>query len=208
MQIKRTFVFIFASFLCLSCSMEKVHLEEEEDLTLRKTVNTISSETFWTQELDASILSESVKGADGVSRSTTALPENVFASGNEEDYVPVYPGLKDFPTLDTRILNQSAKSNLNGFCNAVVEKKSADSFMDSSSIYALVIFNYDINREGKKFNRYVLGQPFLCDDLYQCPVRFFEKSGYTDVVVYLDTKKGNKICALDFSLKESSDGSD
>ncbi len=207
--MKKTVFFISISLLILSffsCSVEKVEFQDEEIVTLRKTISQVSDKIYWTQELDSSILESRVNGADGISKSMTADPSNIFASGAESFYEPVYPAFEDFALLDTSSLVEVARNNLAGFCNSVVEKRPADSYMDPNEMYALVIFNYDVNREGKKFTGYVLGEPFETDSLLQCPVRFFEKGGaFQDVLVYLNSKKEYKVSAIEFVLREKED---
>ncbi|MBQ1832469.1 MAG: hypothetical protein II114_01705 [Treponema sp.] len=194
---------LFFSFFLFSCSISEEYYQEYNVDTIRKTVMQISEKTYWTRDIDGSILSGSTFGAEGISRSITANPMNAFASGAEDLYEPVYPSLKNFPVLNTSALNDAARSNLTGFCNAVVERKSADYFMDPSSIYSLVIFNYDMNREKARFSSFVLGEPFISDTIVQCPVRFFQKDGaYKDVSVYLSPEKSFKIISLEFLTEE------
>ncbi len=192
--------FIFVSAVLLfSCSSELEHLEEFNGVTLRQTVTRISQKMYWTRDIDGSVLSSKVIGADGISKSVTASPSNVFASGTEDSYPPVYPSIDGFAVLNTSMIPDAAISVLDGFCSAIVERKGADSYMDASSIYALVIFRYDINREGKRFKSYILGEAYDTGPLLQCPVRFLENDGsFQDARIYLSPERSYRIVSLEF----------
>ena len=190
-------------FLFFSCSAGIEIYQDYTDVTLRQTIGQIAQKIYWTPDIDGSILSSKVSGADGIAAAMVPNPSNIFASGAEQLYEPVYPDIAGFALLNTSSLGEAALANLKGFCNAVVEKKSADSFMDSESIYALVIFNYDINRENKKFSSYILGEPFNNGPVIQCPVRFMEEDGgFQDSMVYLSPDRSYKITALEFVANE------
>ncbi len=211
--MKKTSIFLnillvsTASFL-FSCSVGIEAYQDYTDVTLRQTIGQIAQRTYWTHDIDGSILSSKIIGADGVSQTFSADPTSVFASGAESLYPPIYPDIEGFAVLNTSGLSESAAANLNGFCNAIVEKRSADSFMDRDSIYSLVIFNYDINREGKRFTSFILGEPSNNGPIIQCPVRFLEKDGFQDAFVYLSPDRSYKIISLEFVAREkdSEDG--
>ncbi|MBR6193570.1 MAG: hypothetical protein IKQ66_05355 [Treponema sp.] len=199
---------VYTALFFFSCSVGIEAYQDYTDVTLRQTIGQIAQRTYWTHDVDGSILSSKIVGADGVSQMFTASPSCIFASGAESLYPPVYPDIEGFAVLNTSGLNSSAMANLSGFCNAIVEKKSADTFMDRDSIYSLVIFNYDINREGKKFTSFILGEPSNSGPIIQCPVRFLEKDGFQDVFVYLSPDRSYKIISLEFVAgeKDSEDG--
>lgn len=210
--MKKSGIFLglfFGLTLFVSCSSGEYVFTNEQDITLKNVTEKISSNIRWTKELDSSVVAERIIGAEGIDSSVLVSPSNVFASGAEEEFAPVYPRLPDFALLNTSMLNDSARQVLEGFCNSIISKSPADSYMDSSSIYSLVLFNYDMNREGKKFLRYVLGEPMDLGTLVECPVRFIEKdNGFQDALFYLNSEKSYKISAIEYVMKEVKDESD
>jgi hypothetical protein len=162
----------------LSCSNPNSGTAVDTDGTLRSTADAIANSTEWSPELEPDLLTGKVTGADGVETTLVAGPENIFASGNEKSYEPLYPSIPGFALLDTSSLDGATLQTLDGFCTAITTGVDADSFMAKDHLYSLVLFLYDLNQtDGPVFSSYVLGQPFKGDDdTFQCPVRFYYDS--------------------------------
>lgn len=149
-------------------------MANDSDLTLRVTADAIDDRTEWSAELEANRLTEKVTGADGIQNGVVAKPENVFASGNESAYKPVYPEIPGFGSLDISALDSGARNTLDGFCTAITKGVDADSFMANGQLYSLVLFLYDLNQnDNAAFGSYIIGEPFDADGVLECPVRFF-----------------------------------
>lgn len=164
---------IIANFI--SCTNPNTTDTELTELNLRSTAKSYSSKTTWTNEIEGEKLTAKVPAADGIETSLSASPQNIFASGNESSYSPVYPEITDFATLDTSSLDSGALSTLDGFCNSITNNKDAVPFIAKDQLYTLVIFLYDFKSEEKPlFSSYVLGKPFIGDDeTIECPARFY-----------------------------------
>lgn len=171
-------VFILLAMICIpaitSCSNPNAGNETDGTNTLRNTADSISTNTKWTAELEAKRLTAIVNGADGMEKSITAAPDNVFASGNEKAYEPLYPEIPGFARLNTTLLDEGALQLIDSFCTAITARTDADTFMAKGSLYSLVLFLYDLDeKNGPVFKSYVLGEPFKNDDIFQCPIRFY-----------------------------------
>ena len=86
-------------------------------------------------------------------------------------------------------MEADARVVLDSFCKALVSGKDAESFFDAKNLYSLAIFRYDLRMElGNNFSlqSYVAGKPGSTKNVYECPVRFLLKNGYSfDTVVYV-----------------------
>lgn len=56
------------------------------------------------------------------------------------------------------------------------------------------------------FTRWILGEPFIGDDLLQLPVRFFTKNGSLDVTMYMSPKSENSVYQVTIDRWEKSNG--
>ncbi|MFA6936635.1 MAG: hypothetical protein WCQ67_00220 [Treponema sp.] len=159
----------------MSCKNPNTADTESTELNLRSTAESYSKKTEWTTEIEGEKLTAKIPAADGIESSLSASPQNIFMSGNESSYSPVYPEITDFAILDTSALDSGALSTLDGFCNSITNNKDADSFIAKDQLYTLVLFLYDFKSEEKPlFSSYVLGKPFISDDeTIECPARFY-----------------------------------
>ena len=176
-QIVKIVFFLLCSYCIVAvtaCSNPNNGNESENNTTLRYTADVIVNNTQWTAELETKVLTTPVNGADGIEKSITAAPDNVFASGSEELYEPLYPEIPGFSRLNTSSLDVGALQLLDGFCSAITANSDADNFMAKGDLYSLVLFLYDLDEtNGPLFKSYILGEPFKSDEIFQCPVRFY-----------------------------------
>lgn len=173
--------FLFAAIVlalsAVSCSQPNTALQEESD-TLRTTAEALDRDTFWADELESSVLTARLSGADGIDSSVPVSPKTVAISVQESGCAPVYPEVEGFASLDVSALSEGALRVLNRFCAAVIAEEPPFELMADGRTYVLSLFLYDLSRlpRGRGFGRYVLGKPFVSDELCQCPVRFFYKA--------------------------------
>ena len=196
------------SIAALSCTQNTVSASEGYE-TLKEEAVQKESLLTWTQELEGTILTEKIQGADGLEKSLASSGSNIFASGSEAEYPPIYPQIEGFSSLDISAMEDSVRTLLKGFCNSIISKSDSDSFFKKDSLYTLVLFRYDLsfqyNTSYPAFKGFILGEPFINENVYQCPIRFTEKSGkHTDVCAYLEKEGGvYKISALTITSGES-----
>lgn len=212
--MKKRRLFLKSMVLCIflagvwgffnSCSQPVGTMEFTAE-TLRTNARSMEKNTKWAQDLDSSMITNAYTDADGISKSIYITPEIIYASKSPEYSTPVYPYLSGFTYLDTSALTENQKSTLDSFCNAIITKSNADSYMAPSSLYTLVLFRYDIStRKDLVLSEYVLGQPFVTDELIQCPVRFLDNKGRPlDVSIYLNPSSVDKITQIVCELNDA-----
>ena len=188
-------------FTAFSCS-NNTAVNEEAFETLRTEAQSLEDSMKWTIELEPDTLKQRVSGADGMDRSLVASGTFVFASGAESEYPRIYPKIEGFANLDVSKYEDSDLTLVKGFCRAVTAGEDADAFINKDSLYTLVLFRYDLltyyGNSKPPFTSYLIGEPFINENVYQCPVRFLQKSGKgLDVCLYLDSSgKSRKISQI------------
>ena len=203
MKKSRYFIFTFLFSISLfSCSHQKDGGEETSDLyTIKSLVSQIENEAVWSVELEKERLTKTVKQeADFIPEGHTLTTENVKLSASFKP--PVYPSFRDFGSLDISSLEYKYLESAGTFSSYLAE-------WNQEKIYACFPSNYRFNyiffadelKKGWKdnfktafpdsdvFNRWILGQPALLDNLIQFPVRFYCNSGYVDVTLYMSPDK-------------------
>ena len=190
---------IFLLLTLISCTQPS-NVGVYDGLDLRSQAQELESSVHWAQELESSVLTETVGGADGIIKSISSDSSIIFASGKEKEYEPVYPEIEGFSILNTSMLPETARIVLENFCNAIINGTSADACFARNSIYVLVVFRYDLAKyNAGKFSEYILGEPFSSPTIIQCPVRFLKKDGTPmDFAVYLKPDDMCRICAIEY----------
>lgn len=172
---------IFIPFIFASCS-KRDYSSAKDSSTLREEALILESRITWAKELDDKSLSyESSEIAN------TDDPVLILLSTGDSSEL-IYPSLPDFTVLDTSAYNIDQKATVDNFCSALVKNKSLDSFIMNGYIYSLVLFRYNLEKEGINFSDitdYVLGKPFINENECQCPVRFYLDKRYLDVNLYI-----------------------
>jgi hypothetical protein len=173
----KTYISLLGAALIMvftGCSNPNVGMVEGDSGTLRATADILDTKTEWTEELEKARLTKTNTSVDGIDQSVDSSPMNIFASGNEGSYAPIYPSIPDFSVLNYSSLDPNALSVIDGFCTAITKNVDADSYMQDGHLYSLVLFLYDLDMRGEPlFKSYILGEPFISDDGIECPVRFY-----------------------------------
>ena len=187
-----------ASILLLASCSKKDGTAYVDESSLKYMAEKIDANTSWSEPLEAEILSGEVTGCDGISSNVDIEGNMIFASAAEDDYKKVYPYLDGFGSLDVSSLDDLSFDFLHSFCSDVVEGNEIEKYFNSENFFMLVLFNYGYtDNEGKAlgFTSYALGEPYIADEVAECPVRFFtpeegkeffnEGDPYKDMTVYL-----------------------
>ena len=156
--------------------------------TLREEAVILESRISWAKELvPEEKLYDSLENAEDLDPIMIMLSDRLYPESKKPD--AVYPYLPDFTVLDTSAYNTAQKDVLDGFCTAIVKKRNADTFVMTGYIHTLVLFKYNLEKEGLSLDEisdYVLGKPFINDNECQCPVRFYAgHERYIDVNLYI-----------------------
>ena len=194
----KCFLFPAVIFLALftGCSSHQVQNFNEEG-SLKIAAENFDSKTNWTSQLEELRLGENIPEPDGVATQDVTA-QMIFASGKESLYPEIYPELPGFSLLDTSALDEASRSCVEGFANALIASENAENFIAEDKMYTLVIFYEDTGLKSSsknKFEKYILGQPFLTEEVFECPVRFIKADKtYIDVNLYLENK--NSTCKI------------
>ena len=137
----------------------------------------------------------------------------------------VYPDLLGFENLDTSGIQGELLETVRSFCGAYIdftnegqekdesgqvkEKSSAkvDAFFSAKTLFSLSLFFAD-TKEAGAFDAFVVGRPFVGDDLIEIPVRFSGQKDYLFCKLYpIMDKDAWKIQQIEIYKWEAKDGS-
>lgn len=167
----------FCAFFSCARKAEPV-LPQEGEPTLKAVITEKESAAQWTAEV-------SPRPATAEPRPRVALtPDTVFAF-RKQTAMYVYPELAEFGFLDTSLIGKDARAVIDSFCKAVIAKNRtrAAALMNPQNTFLLSVFFYDA-RDLEFSGKFALGQAGMRGNLWQVPVRFFLKNGYTDAQLF------------------------
>ncbi|MCR5764266.1 MAG: hypothetical protein K6G00_12875 [Treponema sp.] len=198
-------LYILCFFVYASCS--KKNSPAKKLSTLRDEAVILESRLSWADELpekpEEYVLLEQDVGSDPV-----LVILNQETAGKSDQEHAHYPSLPDFTVLDTSAYEESQKSVIENFCTAIIQRTSADSYIMSGYMHAMVLFRYNLEKEGvslENIEDYVLGKPFINEKECQCPVRFYlDDETYIDVNLYIVKAGQNwKIHQIEYKARKS-----
>lgn len=205
-------VLIFSAICAIqffSCSSDSsIDLSSGSEETLRQLAAKKEEEMLWTRELESVRLTKEINTSSKVSTNIKLSPE-IYAVSNS-DFLPIYPSLSGFGSLDTTEINSELKNFLVKFADSVCSWKLDSSLVKESSVFSLVIFKNDVENNwesffGKKFeitddisifDSYIFGEPFAEENSVIVPIRFKNSSGYLDIHLFIDKTDGFKIAQI------------
>ncbi len=225
--MKKTFLYIsvlFFSFhfMFFSCSSGEGAFIADEEGTLRSQTDALESSISWSEEIETDRLVKKIDIPEDVASGVKLSPLSVSARVYESSPDKKYPFLSGFTSLDTRNMPQQVKENTVKFCESVKTCTEADSFMASSSLYELALFNNDLDEyfplkkddenpdaitEKSRFDYYYIGMETLMNSECEVPVRFIKGKSFLDLTVYFVFSEDSwKIDGFDFVNWENADG--
>ncbi|MBR5097526.1 MAG: hypothetical protein IK094_10525, partial [Treponema sp.] len=179
---------IFACVL-FSCGRKKEKVLEEYT-PLSKSAEELSVNAQWAYEIEGDRLSKKIDSFEAVSKMLPLSPLTMAALEGGLPMRGVYPDLNGFENLDTSGLQGELLETVKSFCKAFVEfsssvpaegeeKNSAelDALFSSKTLFSLSLFIAD-SQEAGPFESFVVGRPFVGEDLIEVPVRFSGKKEY------------------------------
>lgn len=201
------------SLLLFSCSNSKDLTEESSELfTIKSVVSQIENDTVWSVELEGERLTQPVKNdAPFLSEGHTLTVENAKLSAA---LLPaVYPGFKNFASLDISSLEYKFIESASDFSSQISTWNQEKLFSNFPSNFRFnyIFFEEELKKGWKNnfnhsfpeknteeededfriFDKWILGQAAVLDNLIQFPVRFYCNMGYLDVTLYMSPDKAN-----------------
>lgn len=213
---------VFAvSVFCISlfsCSSPEGSAFSGDD-NLRELALLYDSRTNWTQSIESDVLANPVERPNGISPNIILSP-TAMAACSEDSFVPVFPSIHGFASLDVSTMDVDALSFLKSFLGRICSGDAPESMVISSQMHTLSFFYYDIDQSigDVEFTHAVIGKPFDGSDFYQCPVRLYftrkDSSSeseyvlpYVDVFFYVRLYSNDwKCCKIEFMGLEDKDG--
>ena len=163
---------------------------------MREAIQNKESSVNWTKPLEENRLSEPIDKNDKLTSSVKVNPEIMMVL--KSDFPPVYPYIENFESLDTREMLPIWKDiikKLFEVLNTDVNKL-PENMIDNKYIFNYVFFIYDLKTQWKEsfkedfksekaFSSYIIGKPFISDDIVQIPVRLAAEKGTVSLMVYI-----------------------
>lgn len=197
---KFTFV-ISVLFICAltGCNNAAGKNQITDQDSLKKISSDKEDSINWTGELEKKKLTYKIDRFSLISDSLPLNPEvfMAFEAGNPQ--FPVYPQLEGIGSLDISDLDKSAASVINNFCSSFFSQKqeNCETMMNEGCLFALVLFNYDVGKIGFGTDTatWIFGKPFIAEEVFQVPVRFYNKNGTCDVMFFManSSKNNNQV---------------
>lgn len=184
-------------FVLLSCTQgSDSDAENETFLTLKAEAENKSHHYEWVEELEGERLSENFTDfTEKIKLSNIAL-ETVLVTYEDEPLLPILHG---FGGLDTSSIPPEVKDVLIGFCDAVTKKDGLEKCMDffsDETFFVLAFFLNDIAE--KEIASYLIGSPYVSENNFEVPVRFFSDGNFFDCAVFFDLGDNVKINQIKF----------
>ena len=153
--MKKSLFFVISIFsLCsfISCSHNQstdiIYLNED---TLQSITEIKENELQWTRELESVRLLRDISKNEAVSSSVKLTSPVISIAYPEYFGSPVYPFLPGFGSLNTSLINSELKKNLDDFCSSISAWTFSEKALDSSSLFFLALFKFDIENGWKDF---------------------------------------------------------
>ena len=100
MTMKKLFVpFMTVIFFTLISCSNNQYMDDDLSSYVRYSADSLIEGLEWTSEIDGDLLSAKIRGSDGFDKKVKANGLNMFLSGTESSYEPLYPYLKGFASL-------------------------------------------------------------------------------------------------------------
>lgn len=214
-----------AAFACLFSCKKKSEKVLEEYTPLSKSASELSVQADWAYEIEGDRLSKKIDSFEAISRNVPLTPLSMAALEGGLPMRGVYPDLNGFENLDTTGLQGELLEVIENFCQAYVdftkepqekdedgkekEKSSAqvDAFFSGKTLFSLSLFIAD-SQEAGPFESFVVGRPFVGEDLIEVPVRFSGKKEYLFCKLYpAMEKEAWKIQQIEIYKSEAKNGS-
>ena len=181
-------------FSCSNASSSKIITSDGNNL--REAIQNKESSVNWTKPLEENRLSEPIDKNDKLTSSVKINTEIMMVL--KSDFPPVYPYIENFESLDIR--------DMQPIWNDIIKKlfevlntdlnKLPENMIDSKYIFNYVFFVYDLKTQWKEnfkedfksekaFSSYIIGKPFISDDIVQIPVRLTAEKGTVSLMVYI-----------------------
>lgn len=208
--------FLLYSFCFFSCGNDSA-LNDTDYFTIKDQIEEIDLSVDWTDDIDGDVLNTTYNSVEGMDSKADLNPYS-YVTRKTRPKAGIFPYVSDFASLDISSYPEASLDTINGFCHAIIQGEDCSDYFDTDYLYELKLFLYDYERicsESNSYSTFIIGEPFISDfdDIFQCPVRFFESDvdnsnksyskNYMDLCFYLLYKDSSyKIQQIAFIKKK------
>ena len=199
-------VFILFSF---SCTNNQESVLKNQNNTLKNTISEKTKNVTWTKEIEGNRLNENIVKNEIANKNVSLSPE--FFSSINNYKKDTYPELKNGTSLDISQVNKDLLEYVNNFSNDFCKGiENIENYINSSYIFNYIFFLSDFKSifddENQTFDKFLLCQPFISEELIQFPIRFYNKKDYIDLSVYINYSSGYNVFQIEIAGWEKADG--
>lgn len=203
-KIELKIICLFFILIFCGCSALKTKGNVEEFDTLRSAADSKFKQIVWTEQLEKDRLTQDVSYMKTIERSIRLTPQIYSVSFHSSSLKSVYPVLEGFGSLDVSEYDEGIKTQVIQFAENLKKGITDEKLYSKSDIYEAALFLNDLKERWKEiynedypvlkeeeqlFDSFLLGNPFVMNSLYECPVRFNkEKKGFADIMIYFYRK--------------------
>lgn len=157
----------FSFFSCAAVQEE----QQAQVSGLKKASLDIEEKIDWTVPV-MTVELEEVKSLPGLSSSVKPNLQNLPLLKYSQ---PVYPFIEGFAGTDVSGAPEQAVKLMEAFCSSLVKGDVPDSCFAPSRLFVKTVFLYNLSESIKKekIRDYLLGEPFVCEEYVQFPVRLY-----------------------------------
>lgn len=215
--VSKLLILIFFSFIFFSCKNSK-KITGITEYNIKDYAMLLNESIDWTEEIDGEILTRDINYSDGFDQRLRLSINSYFLGGKELSFKEIKPSIPNFANLDISAYDKDVLDIVKSFCESILKSEDAYENFNQDFLHSYVVFDYNLKsliKENGVLVEYILGEPFVSEKVYQCPVRFFyeplnEKNDkyeyldkfnlpYFDLLLYLDFLSSEwKISQIDF----------
>lgn len=181
-----------------SCARNKKTENTNEFNNLRQQIEFYDEKTAWTEEIEKGRLSNIIKTKNGISKNLKLSPLVIAAAVNDEQQ-SVFPVLDGFGSLDLSLIEPKLKNFIDKFSDSFMKNDSLEKYFTEENRISLILHNIRIDEIEREisdffpseesfeiplFDKYIVGTPFVENDVYEVPVKFFSESFSITVMFY------------------------
>lgn len=201
-------IFSILFFACSNNTPSKLVSSNENNL--RDTIGNKEKNVKWTSSLDEEKLSENIERFEEISSSINLSTDLMMVINNNSE--KVYPYLENFENLN----DSKLKTQWINIINQVIDALNTDVYSCPEELFEnRFIFNYiffvnDLKEKWKEnfgvdfsndtlIEKYLFGEPCICEDIIQIPVKLFTNKGSVNIIVYLNNQQDYLINQIELS---------
>lgn len=194
----RFFLFLFICFIPLfSCSKKNkdIVIINEED-TLKKIIQNKENEVFWTETIDAEILSTELSYTDVLENFNNLNINLVNTISNS--FQDCFPFINGIGSLDHSENTEEIYIFISKICNIILKnpENGLDDYFDTDFLFNKTFFIKDLKdiwknkfnssySTKKLFDKYYIGEIQEGFDLTEAKIRFYKENNYIDITLFI-----------------------